>query len=190
MIVHDDEVEAIPENDWVVHNRSTQKWTRRELAGRVMWGLVYPVFRFSPRPIWGWRRWLLRLFGAKVAADANIFPTVQITIPWNLTLGRQCAVGDRVVLYALGPIVIGERATVSQGAHLCAGTHDLSTPDRPLVKSSISIGNDVWIAADAFVGPDVKVGHRSIVGARSVVMKDVDSDCLVAGNPARKIKEI
>jgi putative colanic acid biosynthesis acetyltransferase WcaF len=58
------------------------------------------------------------------------------------------------------------------------------------VKSSISIGNDVWIAADAFVGPDVKVGHRSIVGARSVVMKDVGSDCLVAGNRARKIKEI
>ena len=169
-----------------------RKWTRRELVGRVLWSLATPLFRLSPRPFWGWgwRRMLLRVFGAKVAADVHIYPTVRITIPWNLDLGAQCTVGDQAILYALGPITIGPRTTVSQGAHLCAGTHDIAQPDRPLVKPPIFIGPDTWVAADAFVGPGVTVGAGAIVGARAVVMKDVEPGDIVAGNPARTIRRL
>jgi len=106
-----------------------------------------------------------------------------------LDLSDQCAVGDRAILYALGPITIGPRATISQGAHLCAGTHDISYPDRPLLKPPITIGADAWIAADAFIGPNVLVGDGAIVGARAVVMKDVPGNTTVVGNPAHPIKK-
>ncbi|OOY32605.1 acetyltransferase [Thioclava sp. F36-6] len=171
-------------------NRKAEKWTKREKAGRVLWALVQPLFRLSPRPFWGLRRWLLRCFGARVGAEVHIHPSVRIIIPWNLILGAQCAVGDRAILYSLGPITIGARATVSQGAHLCAGTHDLAISNRPLLKLPISIGADAWIAADAFIGPDVTVGTGAVVGARAVVVKDVEEGWIVAGNPARLIRKI
>lgn len=174
----------------VAANRNARKWSRREQTGRVLWALAWPLFRLSPRPLWGWRRMLLRVFGAKVSPNVHVFPTVRITIPWNLDLGRDCAVGDRVILYALGPITISARATVSQGAHLCAGTHDIADPARPLVKPPILIGPDAWIAADAFVGPGVTVGAGAVVGARAVVMKDVQPGHIVVGNPARTIKKV
>ncbi|MFM7012900.1 MAG: putative colanic acid biosynthesis acetyltransferase [Betaproteobacteria bacterium] len=170
-------------------NRSARKWSRRAQIGRLLWGLAWPLFRFSPRLLWGWRRLLLRLFGAKVGQQAHIYPTVRILIPWHLNLGTGCAVGDRAILYALGPITIGKRTTISQGAHLCAGTHDLRDPARNLLKPPIRIGDDAWICADAFIGPGVTIGRGAVVGARAVVIKDVSEDCIVAGNPARLIRK-
>lgn len=169
-------------------NRRASKWTAKEQAGRVAWALLHPVFALSPRPFWGWRRMLLRLTGARVGQGVHIHPSVRITIPWNLTLGNDTSVGDRAILYALGPITIGERATISQGAHLCAGSHDWRDPTMPLTKPPIVVGDEAWICADAFIGPGVNVGDRAIVGARGVVMSDVDPDAVVVGNPARLIK--
>lgn len=170
-------------------NRAKPKWTNTELVFRVLWALVQPLFRFSPRPFWGWRRGLLRLFGARVGIEAHIYPTVRITIPWNLDLGAQCAVGDRAILYALGQITIGDRATVSQGAHLCAGTHNLTDPARALLKPPIRVGADAWVCADAFVGPGVTIGSGAVVGARAVTMRNVPDNATVVGNPARRIRE-
>lgn len=130
---------------------------------------------------------MLRLFGAKVGLNVHVYPTVRIIIPWNLTLQDGCAVGDRVILYALGSIKIGSGATVSQYAHLCAGTHDWRNPTMPLIKLPIEIGKDAWICADAFIGPSVNIGNASIVGARAVVMKNVPSNTIVVGNPAQEI---
>lgn len=168
----------------VTANRKARKWSRREQAGRVLWALCRPLFALSPRPAWGWRRMLLRLFGANVGHGVHVFPTVLITVPWNLTLNDHCAIGDRAILYCLGPISIGARATVSQGAHLCAGTHDWRCSDMRLLKPPISVGDDCWIAADAFIGPGVVVGSRTIVGARAVAMRDLPSGVIVVGNPA------
>ena len=56
-----------------------------------------------------------------------------------------------------------------------------------LTKPPISIGDEVWICADAFVGPGVTVSDRAVVGARAVVVKDVEEDEIVGGNPAKII---
>jgi putative colanic acid biosynthesis acetyltransferase WcaF len=169
-------------------NRRARKWSRLEQAGRVLWALCAPLFALSPRPLWAWRRMLLRLFGAKVGRRVHVYPSVRITIPWNLSIGDGGALGDRVTLYALGPITLGARVTISQGAHLCAGTHDWRLPDLPLLKPPIDVGDDVWICADAFIGPDVTVGASAIVGARAVVVKDVPNGVIVGGNPARVLR--
>lgn len=175
----------------ITANRNARKWSPKEQLGRVLWALAWPLFRFSPRPLfWGWRRMLLRAFGAQVGRQVHVYPTVRIMIPWHLVLRDECTVGNYAILYALGPITIGERATVSQGAHLCAGTHDLDDPSRPLLKLPIRIGNDAWVCADAFIGPGVTVGQGAVVGARAVAMKDVQPQCIVVGNPAQFLRKI
>ena len=153
------------------------------MLARILWAAVWPVFRLSPRPFWGWRNMMLRLFGAQIGAQVHVYPTVRITMPWHLRIGDQTAIGDRVILYALGTVHIGARATVSQNAHLCAGTHDRHRADRPLVKALISIGDDAWICADAFVGPGVSIGAGAVLGARAVAMRDLQAGSVGIGNP-------
>lgn len=172
----------------IASNRAARKWSGRELLVRACWELAHPLFAWSPRPLWGWRRWLLRLFGATIGQDVHIYPSVRIAIPWNLTIGRHAAIGDRATVYALGRIRLGDRVTVSQGAHLCAGTHDYRNSAMPLLKVPITIEDDAWICADAFVGPGVIVGSNAIVGARAVAVKDVASGMIVVGNPARVLR--
>ncbi|RWN60794.1 MAG: hypothetical protein E5Y55_25775 [Mesorhizobium sp.] len=166
-------------------NRRARRYTRVELVGRVLWSMSHPLFRFSPRVLWGWRNLMLRAFGARIGRHVRIHPSAEIAIPWNVSIGDLVGIGDRAILYSLGRITIGNGATISQGAHLCAGTHDHRHPTLPLLKPPITIEPAVWVCADAFVGPGVTVGRRAIVGARAVVMRDVQSNAIVAGNPAR-----
>ena len=171
----------------IAGNRDNRKWTRGELAGRVLWAACAPLFRFSPRLLWGWRRFLLRVFGARVGKNVHIHPSARIFIPWNLQIGGWSSVGFDALIYNLGPVKIGSKVTVSQRAHLCAGSHNFRDPAMPLTKPPIDIGDEAWICADAFVGPGVSVGKRSVVAARAVVVKDVATGVIVGGNPAMEI---
>ncbi|NKI36438.1 putative colanic acid biosynthesis acetyltransferase [Wenzhouxiangella sp. XN79A] len=168
--------------------RRLRPYSRKEYLLRILWSLAFPVFRFSPRPFFGWRRMLLRLFGAQIGKNAHIYPSARIYLPWNLKLGAEASIGEWALIYNLGPVTIGEGATISHRAHLCAGTHDYRNPTLPLLRLPIEIGPQAWICADAFVGPDRKVGEGAIVGAGAVVMEDVAPWKIVAGNPARVIK--
>jgi putative colanic acid biosynthesis acetyltransferase WcaF len=168
-------------------NRKAVKYTPAKQALRVLWGLAGVLFRLSPRPAWGWRNALLRLFGARLGRDVRIDPTARIYMPWNLVVGDEVGIGFDVLLYNLGAITIGRQATVSHRAHLCAGTHDYRDPALPLLKPPIEIGARAWICADAFVGPGVRVGEGAVVGARAVVVDDVPAWTVVAGNPAQPV---
>lgn len=157
---------------------------------RVGWGIVAAtLFRLSPRPCHAWRSWLLRCFGATVGSGVHVYPGVRIWAPWNLVLEDQCGIADGVTLYSQGVIRIGKKAVVSQGTHLCAGTHDFDQPGFPLVTKPIVIGDDAWIAAEAFVHPGVTIGDGCVVGARSVVVKDLPPWSICSGFPAIKIRD-
>lgn len=171
-------------------NRSATKYTTSEQARRLGWMLAgRPLFVCSFRTLFGWRRWLLRRFGATVGERVNVYPSTTVYFPWNLTVGNWSAIGEGAYIYNLGKVTIGHHVTISQHAHLCAGTHDYSDPAMPLLKPPITIGDQVWVCADAFIGPGVTVGEGAVVGARAVVTKDVEPWTVVAGNPARVVKK-
>jgi len=173
----------------VKQNRQARKYTSGEMMRRVLWTFAQPLFRISPRPCFGWRRFLLRCFGAKIGGSVHIYPSATVYFPWNLEVGDESAIGEQVFIYNLGRVTLGSRVTISHRAHLCAGTHDHTKPDFPLVRPPIVIGSDAWICADAFVGPGVTVGEGAIVAARAVAMKDVKPRSIVVGNPARESKK-
>ena len=174
----------------VLASRRISPYSTTEKIKRLLWGCVQAtLFRASFHNWYGFRRALLRAFGASLAPTANVRRTVLIECPWNLSVGAESSIGDRAILYCLGPVQIGSRTTVSQGAHLCAGTHDHRRASMPLVRATISIGDDVWIAADAFVGPGVTVGTGAILGARGVAMRDLAPWRIYAGNPAVSVRE-
>ncbi len=177
----DEEGQLLPESS---------PWTLKAKIGRALWMLVgQPIFRLSFHNWYGFRRGLLRLFGAKVGRDVRVRPTVKVEVPWNIDLRDGATVGDFAILYSLGQITIGERAIVSQYSHLCAGTHDFTDRRFPLIRDPISIGPDAWIGADAYIGPKVHIGRLSVLGARSSAYKDLEAGWVYAGNPAKKLKE-
>jgi putative colanic acid biosynthesis acetyltransferase WcaF len=170
----------------IQQNRRTRKYSPGEMTRRVLWTLAHPLFRFSPRPCFGWRRFLLRCFGAKIGRNVHVYPSATIYFPWNLQAEDESAIGEHALIYNLGRVTIGARATISHRAHLCAGTHDHTKLDFPLLRPPIMIGPEAWICAEAFVGPDVTIGEGAIVGAGAVAMKDVRPWMIVIGNPARE----
>lgn len=165
-------------------------YRRSEYIRRILWRMVEKtLFRFSFPRAFRWRRWLLRLFGAKLSPNTYIRPSVHIFHPWLLETQQWAVLADKVVIYNLGPVTIGAHSVISQGTYLCAGTHDYTLTDLPLLRPPIRVGSGVWIAAQAFIGPGVTIGDGAVVGARAVVMKDVEPWTVVAGNPARVIKK-
>lgn len=157
--------------------------------GRVAWAIVAAVcFRLSPRICYGWRRFWLRLFGAQIGINARIAPTARIWAPWNLTVGTEVSIAHEAEVYCVAPISIGDHATVSQGAMLCAATHDIADPHMRLVMKPIHVAAQAWVCARAFVGPGVTVGEGAVVGACAVTMRDVEPWAVVIGNPARFLK--
>lgn len=171
----------------IAASRATSPYSASVNAKRVLWALAHPLFRLSPRPLFGWRRLLLRAFGAQVGRKVHVYSTTRIEMPWNLSVGDWSSLGERVHVYNLGPVSIGQRATVSLGALLCAGSHDHRQRSLPLVRPPIDVGDDVWVCAEAFVGPGVRIGNGAVVAARAVVARDVPDWAIVAGNPARVV---
>lgn len=156
---------------------------------RVAWGIAWLVLaRFTPPPLHGWRRLVLRAFGAKVARGARVHASVSVWLPANLELGANCLIGPRVRLYNQGHITIGAQTVISQGAHLCASTHDVSDPNFQLVLRPIAIGSRCWVAAEAFVGPGVTMGDGSVLGARGALFGDAAAEAIYRGNPAELVK--
>lgn len=165
------------------HSRANQL---RRLLWQAVWLFAY---RPSPKAFHGWRRFLLRRFGAEIAKDAYPHPSVKIWAPWNLEMGSLSCLGPYVDCYSVDRVVIGPRAIVSQYSFLCTATHEYRVSGRPVVTSPIVIGKRAWVAADAFIGPGVTIGEGAVVGARSSVYRDVAPWTVVAGNPARILKK-
>jgi len=158
-------------------------------AARAVWNMGWLILGVpSPRFAHGWRRLLLRLFGAKVGKNVHVYPGARIWAPWNLVLGDECGIADGAILYSQDLITLGRRAVVSQGAHLCAGTHDYNRVGFPLVTKPIVVGAEAWLAAECFVMPGVSVGDGAVIGARSVVIRDMPAWTVCAGHPCRPIK--
>ncbi len=170
-------------------NRNSRPYASSEYFMRLIWNIISPLFKYSPRHLYFWRNFLLRLLGAKIGKKVHIYPSVEILLPWKLELGDEISIGDKVIIYNLGLITIGDRSTISQRVHLCGGSHDYTDQSMRLIRSTIQIGSETWICADAFIGPDLIIGDGSIVGAASVVTKNIPPWQVFGGNPARYIKK-
>lgn len=158
-------------------------------AARAAWGIVWLLlFRSSPRCFLGWRRLILRSFGANIGRGVAVHPTTRIWAPWNLTMRECSTLSSYVDCYCVAPITLEGYAIVSQHSYLCTATHDYEKQGRPIVAKPITICAGAWVCADVFIGPGVTIGEGAVVGARASVFKDVQPWQVVGGNPAKFIK--
>lgn len=155
---------------------------------QIWWLVQASLFAWSPQFLYGWRRFLLRLFGAKIGQKVLIRPSVRVTYPWKLSIGDYSWIGDQVELYTLGEITIGANVVVSQRSYLCTGSHDFTRPTFDIYAKPIRIEDQVWVASDVFVAPGVTLGEGCVVGVRSTVLTDLPGGMLCYGSPAKAIR--
>lgn len=158
---------------------------RSAVVVQLWWIVQGTLFAWSPQFMYGWRRALLRLFGAKVGAGVLVRQSARITYPWKVTLGDRCQVGDFAELYSLGPITIGHDAVVSQYSYLCTGSHDMRSVSFDIYARAIVVEPEAWVAAGVFVYPGVTVARGSVVAARSVLKASTEPYLVYSGFPAR-----
>lgn len=156
---------------------------------RLVWGVVWCLLGvWTPRPMHGWRRMLVCLFGGRIAGTARIYPGVRLWLPANLEMAEHATLGPDVNCYNMASVRLEAGALVSQRATLCTGGHDIDDPTFQLQVRPIVIGAGAWVAAEAFVGPGVVIGEGAVLGARGVAFRDLESWTVHVGNPARRLR--
>lgn len=113
----------------------------------------------------------------------------------GIRIGCNSLIGEYNILRGQGGIHIGNRVYTSPFVQLLAVNHVFEDRTRPFVEQGITakgihIEDDVWLGAGAIITDGVKVGKGAVVAAGAVVTRDVPAYCVVAGIPARVIKEI
>lgn len=167
-------------NDWYNPGRS--------MVIRALWFVVNEVFFRTAFPFYGPKRFLLRLFGAKLGKGLILKPHVSIKYPWKLQIGDHVWIGEEAWLDNLGKIQIGNHACISQGAMLLCGNHNYKKSTFDLVVKDIHIEDGAWIGAKAIVCPGVKVGSHSLLTVGSVATLNLEPYWIYQGNPAQKVK--
>lgn len=165
-------------------------FTLRNRLYRMIWASIWLLLAsWTPPALHGWRRMLLRLFGANIAGTAFVYPSARIWSPANLEVGHFACIGPGVTVYSMAKISFAPYSLASQGAYICAGTHDIEDVYFQLQARPIVIGYRAWIAAQAFVGPGVTVGDGAVLGARSCAFRNLEPWTVYVGSPARALKQ-
>lgn len=164
---------------------------RKHQVIRLIWGITWAICAsWLPRTIGkGWKRFLLRAFGAKMGKNSNVYSSAKVYYPANLVMGDNTCLASDVDCYNVAPIILEDNVTVSQGAYLCTASHDITSVKNPLITAPIVLKDQCWIGARAFVGMGVTIGQGAVVGATASVYKDVEPWTVVGGNPAKFIKK-
>lgn len=161
---------------------------------RGIWNIVQSVFfRTLPTKLfWSWRWMLLRLFGAQVDWQSNVYSSVKIWAPWNLRMEKGTCLGPNVICYNQDLVWLKEDSTVSQYSYVCTAGHETDKQNSAsdgLITAGITLERGAWVGTRAFIGMGVVVGENAIVGANAGVYKDVEANTIVGGNPAVILKK-
>ena len=118
---------------------------------------------------------LLRCKGANIANDVAMFASIEIRNPEGLVIGNGCSIGPKVLLDARKGLKIGHSVTIAYDAIIWTLHHDMNASDFRT------------IGANTTILPNVKIGDNVIISAGSVITKDIPSNSVVGGVPAKKI---
>ncbi|MEO7443903.1 MAG: WcaF family extracellular polysaccharide biosynthesis acetyltransferase [Ferruginibacter sp.] len=157
---------------------------------RLCWYVTsFLFFRNPVFPFYGFKVFLLRIFGARIGQGVIIKPGVHIKYPWMLQTGDHVWIGEGAWIDNLANVTLGNNVCISQGAMLLCGNHNYSKPGFDLIVKEIIMEEGSWSGAKSIVTGGVKMGSHAILTAGSVATKDLEAWGIYQGNPALKIKE-
>jgi putative colanic acid biosynthesis acetyltransferase WcaF len=161
----------------------------RNIIVQCLWYFVNHVVFGCPFFIcYGLKRWLLRLFGAKVGERVIIKPNVNIKFPWRLEIGDNVWIGEKAWIDNIDVVKIGRNAVLSQHVLVITGSHNYKKTNFELITHPVVIEDGVWVCANATVLAGSYLKSHSMVTAGSVAPKTAEPYSIYTGNPAVKVK--
>ncbi len=165
-------------------------------AKRIRRKIFLPIFNFlfsRKTRMWGLKRFILKLANVNTASTTKVVGPLILGDAVNLTVGEGTWLGMDFSVYGSGTCVIGDKCDIGPDVSVLAGSHDIGGTDRRAGEGrhyTIVIGNGVWIGGRSTLYEDIVVGDSSIIAAGAVVNKNVISNCIVGGVPAKVIRTL
>lgn len=141
------------------------------------------------------KRGLLRWRGTRIGARTKLWRDVWIDDHRRLVLGEDVTIGKSVMLLCGGGVTVGDRVMIGHGAKIISAGHRIpelrevsmrwSGPDA----APIEIADDAWIGASSIILAGANIGRGAVVAAGAVVSRPVPDYAVVAGVPARIVRE-
>jgi acetyltransferase-like isoleucine patch superfamily enzyme len=156
------------------------------------------LISFLPRLTFGWLRpALYRMAGVRIGSRTRIYGKLELEgvgdVAANLRVGERCMFTTPLYLNLSAPISIGDRVVIGHHVVIITDDHRMEDPTYRGGKRfsvPVTIEDGAWIAARVTVLPGVTIGRGSVVAASAIVTKDIPPNTLVAGVPARILKEL
>lgn len=139
----------------------------------------------------GAREYFALITGTKKNETLNLVPPLYTDFGKNIRIGKKVFINFGCTFMDRGGITVDDNTFIGPNVQLITENHGIKPDERrTLISKPIVIGKNVWIGAGAIILPGITVGENAVVGAGSVVTKDVPTNTVVAGNPAKIIKYI
>ena len=137
------------------------------------------------------RRWMSILIGQDLDEGFGLFPPFYTDCGRNIHIEKNVFINSGCHFQDQGGVYIGEGSLIGHNVIIATLNHDMDPYHRAdLHPKPVHIGKRVWIGSGSILLPGVTIGENSIVGAGSIVTKDVAPNTIVAGNPAKFIKNL
>ncbi len=137
------------------------------------------------------RAYLKQITGREIDPSVTLLPPFYVDYGKNIRMGKGCWIQQGCTFFDRGGITLGNGVFIAPKVNLITINHDPNPENRSATYGRpIVIEDNVWIGINATILPGVTIGHGSIVGANSVVTRSVPPLVVVAGNPAKVVKEI
>ncbi|EHJ57272.1 hypothetical protein HMPREF9318_00408 [Streptococcus urinalis FB127-CNA-2] len=151
------------------------------------------IYQFNNEPDKMKRQVLIKEWFGKTGENVTVKPYFSCDYGSNIFLGENFYANFNDTFLDVAPIYIGDNVMMGPNCQLVTPIHPLDPKERLSGLEyglPITIGNNVWLAAGVTILPGVTLGDNVVVGAGSVVTKSYKDNVVIAGNPAKIIKEI
>lgn len=136
------------------------------------------------------RRLFLKSIRMKIGNKSYLLRNVEILSPSNIEIGNNCAINSHTLLDGRGgKIIIKDNVDIAREVNIWTLEHDPHDDFHKTKGGNVIIENDVWIASRVTILPNITIGKGAVIASGSVVTKDVPPMSIVAGIPAKVIRQ-
>lgn len=137
------------------------------------------------------RDYLGKIIGEEVDESTTLFPPFYTNVGRNIHLGRHVFINHACSFLDLGGITIEDEVMIGPRVNITSENHPVDVAERKtMVPGAVVIKRNAWIGGAASIMPGITIGENAVVAAGAVVTKDVPANTVVAGVPAKVVKEL